>query len=85
MKDAINRRAFLGRGTAAASLLAGGAINRARFLQVEEIRRQAGAGMTPPSPRTGTGTGTEVRSESGDGAAARPADRARSTRGHGRG
>jgi len=70
-----------------AGMVLGGAINRARFLQVEEIRRQAGAGMTPPSPRTGTGTGTgtEVRSESGDGAAARPADRARSTRGHGRG
>src|ERR1019366_296132 len=29
MKDAFNRRAFLGRGTAAASLLAGGAITRA--------------------------------------------------------
>ena len=27
MKDAINRRTFLGRGTAAASLLAGGAAN----------------------------------------------------------
>ena len=29
MKDAINRRTFLGRGTAAASLLAGGAVTRA--------------------------------------------------------
>jgi hypothetical protein len=29
MKDAMNRRAFLGRGTAAAGLLVGGAINRA--------------------------------------------------------
>ena len=29
MNDAMNRRTFLGRGTAAASLLAGGAIDRA--------------------------------------------------------
>ena len=50
----------------------GGAANRSRFLQMEEIQRQAGAGITPPGPRT--------TSDTVNAAAAKPADRTKDPR-----
>ncbi|MET9272659.1 hypothetical protein [Kribbella sp. NPDC003557] len=56
----------------------GGAINRARFLQMAEIQRQAGAGVTPPAPGPRSAPGTT------ESAAMNPADRVKDTRAHGR-
>jgi hypothetical protein len=57
-------------------LVLGGAINRAQFLQVAEIQRQAGAGVTPP------GAGARSTSGTTEAAAAKPADRVKDARGH---
>ncbi|TDX02576.1 hypothetical protein [Kribbella sp. VKM Ac-2566] len=60
-----------------AGLVLGGAAGRAHLLQVElaDIRRQAGAGLTPPGapPRSTSGAAEDV--------AAKPADRTKATRG----
>ncbi|WP_350276953.1 hypothetical protein [Kribbella sp. HUAS MG21] len=59
-----------------AGLVLGGAINRARFLQVAEIQRQAGAGVAAPAPGSRSTSGTA------EAAAAKPGDRAKDARGH---
>ncbi|TDO60931.1 hypothetical protein EV651_107204 [Kribbella sp. VKM Ac-2571] len=57
-----------------AGMVLGGAINRARYLQVAEIQRQAGAGVTPPA------AGSRHTSGTVDAVAAKPPDRAKDTR-----
>ncbi|HWD78494.1 MAG TPA: hypothetical protein VG497_06430 [Kribbella sp.] len=67
-----------------AGLVLGGAINRVRFVHMEQAQRQATAGVTPPGTRPQTASATTSATNS---AAARPADRSRDNRHepHGRG
>jgi hypothetical protein len=57
-----------------AGAVLGGGINRARFIALAEVQRQAGAGLTPPTARNRTEAAT------GNAATERPAVRAKNDR-----